>query len=940
VKPEQKIGGYRILSPLGAGGMGEVWRAEDEKLGREVALKLLPGEFAGDPERMARFEREAKVLASLNHPNIAHLYGLETCEVNESTVGEGFTPSRDTAESGVGAGGGANASPQDLKTPSPQDPKTSGPVTFLVMELVEGEDLSERIARSAIPVDEAVPMARQIAEALEAAHEAGIVHRDLKPANIKLRPDGTVKVLDFGLAKAWETNTADSSLSLSPTMTQHATAAGLILGTAAYMSPEQAAGTAADQRADIWAFGVVLWEMLTGHKLFAGETVSHVLASVLKDEVELDELPKSTPSRLRELISRCLQRKPRQRLQAIGDARIVLEEFERDPEAFAVTSTPAQERILDSRRPITVVPWVITAVALSLFFLAAWFATRPDDDIRPVLRAEISAPAGTAFGLEAFHPGAGAISPDGATIVFSAVDEDGTRLLWVRRVQDAAARPLPGTDRAGYPFWSPDSRHIGYFTSDGKLRKIDSTGGPPVTVCAAANGKGGSWSQDGQILFAPAHNSVIFMVSASGGEPVQVTEMVSGITGHRFPIWISPGKFLFLSRSTAGTESDRVMLGTVDEVGPGREVLAAASNVAVAAGHLLFIREGTLMARPFDVETVSFLGDATPVSEDVMVITGARLGAFSVSETGLLIYNTGAVDLRSELVWFSRDGIEAGSLGIGNLFFDLAISPDGRYASVAELESGAGTPDVWVFDLQRNLRTRFTFDSTNDWYPAWSPDGSQIAFASSRNGTNDIWVKGVGGSGEAELLYEEPEFNLHPQSWSPDGTLLIYERVSPDNNSDIWAVGPDGSQPTGLVASSFDETYPTVSPDGRWMAYVSDESGSNEVYVTTFPEPARRWQISTDGGTYPRWRDDGSELFFVRAGGDLHVSEIDGSGQALVVGEISHIFSWNMSAGLRNTFDVSPDGQRVLLIRGLASSETEPLRVVLNWDTELEEVNP
>jgi Tol biopolymer transport system component len=319
-----------------------------------------------------------------------------------------------------------------------------------------------------------------------------------------------------------------------------------------------------------------------------------------------------------------------------------------------------------------------------------------------------------------------------------------------------------------------------------------------------------------------------------------------------------------------------------------------------------------------------------------MVISGARLGAFSVSETGLLVYNTGAVDLRSELVWISRDGEELENLGIGNLFFDLAVSPDGRYAAVAELESGAGTPDVWLFDLVRNLRTRFTFDSTNDWYPAWSPDAAQIAFASSRNGTNDIWVKGVGGSGEAELLYGETEFNLHPQSWSPNGELLVYERVAPDNNSDIWAINADGSQPTELVSSSFNESYPSISPDGRWMAYVSDESGSDEIYVTTFPEPARRWQVSTDGGTYPRWRDDGSELFYVKAGGELQVAEIDGSGPALVVGEISELFSWNMSAGLRNTFDAAPDGQRVLVIRGLASSETEPLRVVLNWDLELE----
>ena len=426
------------------------------------------------------------------------------------------------------------------------------------------------------------------------------------------------------------------------------------------------------------------------------------------------------------------------------------------------------------------------------------------------------------------------------------------------------------------------------------------------------------------------------MVSAAGGEPTQVTEIVSGITSHRFPIWISPGRFLFLSRSAAGTESDRVMLGSVEETGPGRELLAAASNVAVASGYLLFIREGTLMARPFDVEAEAFVGEAAPVSEDVMFIAGARLGAFSASETGLLVYNTGEVDLRSELAWLSREGEPGASLGIGNLFFDLAISPDGLYAAVAELESGAGTPDIWIFDLKRSLRTRFTFDSTNDWYPTWSPDGSQIAFASSRNGTNDIWVKGVGGSGEASLLFEESEHNLYPLSWAPDGGLLVYERVDPDNNSDLWAIRTDGSQPTDLVTSSFNETYATISPDGRWMAFVSDESGANEVYVTTFPVPARRWQISIDGGTYPRWRGDGGELFYVKGGGELYAAEIDGSGEALVVGEIQHLFSWNMSAGLRKTFDVSPDGQQALLIRGLATAESDPLRVVLNWDTELE----
>ena len=930
MKPEQKIGGYRILSPLGAGGMGEVWRAEDEKLGREVALKMLPSEFAGDSDRMARFEREAKVLASLNHPNIAHLYGLETCEVNESTVGEGFTPSRETAESGAEAGA----------TSSPQDPKTSGPVTFLVMELVEGEDLSERIARGAIPLDEAVPIARQIAEALEAAHEAGIVHRDLKPANIKLRPDGTVKVLDFGLAKAWETQNADSSLSLSPTMTQHATAAGLILGTAAYMSPEQAAGTAADQRADIWAFGVVLWEMLTGHKLFAGETVSHVLASVLKDEVDLDELPESTPLRLRELIARCLQRKPRQRLQAIGDARIVLEDYERDPEAFVAPAPVAEREAIEPVRSKSILPWVVAAVTTVLFLATGWLATRPALDDRIVLRADIPPPDGMVYSLQAISPGAAQISPDGSRIVFGAANAEGKRLLWIRRIRDAIASPLPGTDGAAYPFWAPDSRHVGFFAADGKLRKIDTSGGPPVTICVARNGKGGSWNEEGEILFAPAHDAPIHLVSAAGGDSVPVTEVGEGVTSHRLPTWLPDGRFLYLARSAGGPEGDRVMLGSVDAPGEDRELLAAASNTVVAGGLLLFMREGTLMAQPFDEETPQLIGDASPLAEDVLNIGGARVGAFSASKNGVLIYNTGRSESKSEIVWVDRGGEVLSSFGGGDLLFDLVTSPDGRFAAVTELESSVGTADIWVCDLERKLRTRFTFDPTNDWYPAWSPDGRRIAFASARNGSDGIWVKEVGGSEDAEMLLEVSDKQVFPQDWSPDGEWVVYERLGADNNTDLCAVHVRDGQSIELVTSPYRESFAAVSPDGRWMAFTSDESGNDEVYVTTFPEAARRWQVSTTGGTFPRWSRDGRELFFASRGGDLFVAEVDGEGDTFDVGRVQELHTWQLAAAFRWPYDVSANGDDLLVIRGLTTQVREPLKVVLNWDTELEEVHP
>ncbi len=939
------IGGYRILSPLGAGGMGEVWRAEDEKLGREVALKVLPFEFAGDAERMARFEREAKILASLNHPNIAHLYGLETVE---RTVGEGFTPSRETVSSGTGTDADSDAGSIDSNVgegliPSRDDDQAGldpAPTTFLVMELVEGEDLSERIARGPLPIDEAIPIARQIAEALEAAHDQGIVHRDLKPANIKLRSDGTVKVLDFGLAKAWETESTESSLSLSPTMTQHATAAGLILGTAAYMSPEQAAGTAADRRADTWSFGVVFWEMLTGHKLFDGETVSHVLASVLKDELDLEELPTDIPPQLRVLVSRCLERDPRRRLQAIGEARITLEEIERHPTGSGSNlggdvASGSGSAASGMRFP----RWaaILTAVILvGVSFAAGWIATRSDPVEPRVLQAEISPPEGTIFSLQAIAPGAAQISPDGSKIVFGTIDPEGKRILWLRRVGDSGARQLPGTEGAAYPFWAPDSRRIGFFSADGKLRKIDTSGGPPVTICMARNGKGGSWSDRGEILFAPAHDSAIYLVPAAGGEPIQVTEISPGATSHRLPTWLSGGRFLYLARSAGGPEGDRIVVGSIDAEGQDPDLLAAASNTAVAGGFILFIREGTLMAQPFDEDRPALIGDAIPVAEDVLYVGGARFGAFSVSDDGLLVYNTGRSETKSEIVWVDQEGGVLAKAGEGALLFDIVVSPDGRSAAVTELDSTVGTADIWIYDLERELRTRFTFDPTNDWYPAWSPDGRRIAFASARAGRDGIWTKGVGGSEDAQPLLEEEGLRVFPQDWSPDGKFVVYERFGNDNNTDLWAIRVDDGEKFELVASPYIEGFAAVSPDGRWMAFTSNESGRDEVYVTTFPEPARRWQVSTTGGTFPRWSRDGNELYFGTAVGDLLVAEVGGDGEAFDVGRVRALHSWNLATSFRRPFDVTADGEDLLVIRGQAMQSRDPLKIVLNWDAALD----
>jgi Tol biopolymer transport system component len=453
----------------------------------------------------------------------------------------------------------------------------------------------------------------------------------------------------------------------------------------------------------------------------------------------------------------------------------------------------------------------------------------------------------------------------------------------------------------------------------------------------AGNGKGGAWNDNDQILFAPTHDSAIHLVSAGGGsESVPVTEMSPGITSHRLPTWLPDGRFLYLARSAGGPEGDRVMVGSIDASGEDRELLAAASNTAVVGDRLLFVREGTLMAQPFDREIPDLVGDALPVAEDVLYIGGARFGAFSVSDTGLLIYNTGQSETRSEIVWVDRAGEVLSEFGEGHLLFDIMVSPDGRFAAVTELESAVGTADIWVCDLERKLRTRFTFDPTNDWYPAWSPDGRKIAFASARNGSDGIWIKKVGGSEDAELLLETTDKHLYPQTWSPDGEWLVYERVGSDNNTDLWAVRPGDGQTIELVVSKYDAGFGTVSPDGRWMAFVSNESGDDEVYVTTFPEPARRWQVSTNGGTFPRWSRDGRELFFASAAGGLFSAEVDGSGATFDVGRVRGLHSWHLATTFRRPFDVGVSGDELLVIRGLTTQKREPLKVVLNWDLEVD----
>jgi len=903
---------YRISAALGAGGMGEVWRAEDTKLGREVALKLLPEGFAQDPERMARFEREAKVLASLNHPNIATLYGLESA-----------IPSGTETGSGTGTGTGGNSK---LKTQNSKLPADAGITTFLAMELVEGEDLSERIKRGPVPVDEVAPIALQIAEALEAAHEQGIVHRDLKPANIKLRPDGTVKVLDFGLAKAWEANSVDSGLSLSPTMTADATAAGVIIGTAAYMSPEQARGLSVDRRADIWSFGVVLWEMLTGQKLFEGDTVSDVLASVLKEAPPLEALPSDTPLNVHRLIGRCLDKDPKRRLQDIGEARIIFE----DPidEIVPEDSLEHSDSGVWSRR----IPWfaagIVTAAALIFAVLAVGRAA-PD---QRVIRFETPPPQDGWFHLAPDNPGPVAVSPDGRMLAYSGRSSEGVVQLWVRALDEAAARPLSGTKNAQYPFWSPDSSRIGFFSGN-KLRVVEAVGGPPLALCDAPDGKGGTWSEDGVIVFSPSYNSPLHRVAQMGGESVPVTEFDADRkdNSHRHPRFLPDGQhFLYMARSASGSaEGHSVVIGSLD--GTAVQVLfRAPAAVEYASGHIFFVRDRTLLARPFDPKKLKFAGDSFPVAEVVTLLApGTVVGVFSASQNGVLAFQAGeGQDGSFRLVWRDREGNELGIVGEPGSYDEVHILPGGELAAIALEEGGVG--DLWVIDLRRDLFTRFTFDPGYESGVTPSPNGDTLFFSAEKNGVYALVRKEIGGSGEGETIFESTT-EMAPSSVSPDGEYLTFHKGG-ESSWDIWILPLSGdSEAYPFIKTDFDEAFGMFSPDGRWLAYMSSESGKPEVYVTSFPEPGRKWQVSTDGGHSPRWREDGTEIVYHAIDGTLTAVSVEARGGGLLIGEATELFNTRLQPAGSHFWAMSPDGERILALETMTEHDSPNLSVIVNW---------
>jgi serine/threonine protein kinase/Tol biopolymer transport system component len=854
--------------------MGEVYRATDTNLKRAVAIKVLPNALASDDERLARFRREAEILASLNHPNIAAIYGLERSDDR----------------------------------------------TALVMELVEGTTLEDRIRRGAIPIEEALGIAKQIAEALEAAHERGIIHRDLKPANVKVRADGAAKVLDFGIAKAMEPAAGSSpDRSMSPTITTPAmTRAGMILGTAAYMAPEQARGNTVDRRVDIWALGCVLYEMLTGRRAFDGASTVEVISDVLKTDPEWAALPAGAPTVVRSLLRRCLQKDPSRRLRDAADARFQIED------ALSDSGDAERGRATAFRAPPRQTWWVAAVIIASAAAVAVslWFSRRSVPDPEEV-RFEIPAPPTT-------EPTSIALSPDGKMVVFAATTDRQSR-LWVRPLNAVSARPLAGTENARLPFWSPDSRSVG-FAADAQLKRVDIESGA-VRVLASGGALGGAWNRDGTILFDRAPGASLFRVSGEGGEPQAVTQPTPEANDHWAPQFL-PDHSHYLIYATGTVPG--IYGGVLGAPEPPRRIVDAQAASYASSGHLLFVRGGTLFAQVFDPVRLALAGSPIAIAEQIVAGGGpGATAALSASAAGPFAYRTGPSTSQHHFLWFDRSGapletIPGSGFGDG---YNSSLSPDAsRLATSSRLE---GTADVWLLDVKRGVPTRLTTDPAFDLMPVWSPDGRRIAFTSNRNGPAAfaLYMRASDGTGNDELLVAK---ELGPNDWSPDGRFILYGIAGLKGDRDIMALPLEGDRkPVAVVATPFNETNGQFAPDGKWIAFQSNESGRPEIYVQPFLRPGQKVRISTEGGIQARWRGDGKELFYLAPDQRLMAVpiQLDAQRNVVDVGTPVALFMTTL-AGIPQDdsgrqYMVSRDGQRFLM--DTRREVTVPITVVLNW---------
>jgi len=884
-----KLGRYEIRSLLGEGGMGEVYRARDTELGRDVAVKVLPSSFSADRDRLSRFKQEACAAGALNHPNILVVHDI----------------------------GAHDGSP------------------YVVSELLEGETLRKRIAGSPLAQRRAIEYALQIAHGLAAAHEKGIIHRDLKPDNIFITNDGRVKILDFGLAKLTQD---DGSQQQSDIPTRRAdTDPGVVMGTAGYMSPEQVRGQTLDQRSDIFSFGAILYEMLSGRRAFHGETAADTMSAVLKeDPPELSESNKTVSPVLERVVNHCLEKNPGARFHSAGDLAFALETLSGSTSVSTQTVTvPALTPGWISRNRLSM---VLAAVAvLATIALAILYFRRPPVPEAHTVRFFVQPPdKGTISGGGGQH-----ISPDGLRLVYPVTGPDGRRLLWTRPVDSLTAQPLAGTEDGSNPFWSPDSRFIGFYAAGSKLKKVEFTGGPTQVLSDVQVGGGGTWNREGVIVFTKNSGDGLYRMSASGGAPARVTTLDESRKEvvHAWPYFLPDGRhFLYLARSPQ-SENTGIYVGTLDS--SERKLLLNTDSSAVYAppGFLLFLRERTLMAQAFDASSLQLSGEPFPIADQVGQNPATGRAFFSVSQTGVLTFLSISAPT-TQLAWFDRAGKQLALVGSPAADTAIRLSPDEKQLAVARLDIQAASTDIWLIDLARNVPSRFTFDPANENNPVWSPDRSRILFSSSRGGVTNLYQRLASGTGSDEALFKSTQ-PIAPLDWSPDGKFILYGVVSPKTDSDIWTLPLFGDQKaTPYLQTEFSETQARFSPDGRWVAYTSNGSGSFQVYVQSFPPSGGKWQISTNGGGQPQWRHDGKELFFLSPDRKLMVVEVDSAESTFGAGVAKALFE--VRAELRADFAIpafpnasyyaaSGNGQRFLVSTLAGESTSTPLTVVLNW---------
>ena len=895
---------YQITDKLGEGGMGEVYKAEDSQLGREVAIKVLPEAFTQDPERLGRFEREARVLAALDHPNIAAIYGLEEAEGRK----------------------------------------------LLVMQLAPGETLQERVARGALPMHEALTIARQITEALEAAHEKGIVHRDLKPGNVMVSPDGQIKVLDFGLAKALEMETDASgsapSLTMSPTLTAQMTTAGVLLGTAGYMSPEQARGEPADKRSDLWAFGVVLWEMLTGKQLFTGKTLSDTLAGVLRADPEFGDLPEETPSQVRRLLRRCLEREARDRLPDATSARLELvDALAGTDDAEGVTTTA----VVDLAPEPTwrqLLPWAIAGLAV-IGLIAVALILRPETSPpREPVRLDASVatdPLWMTLGSSI------SLSADGRRLAYITGDET-ERTLSIRSLGQLQGTVLADGERVYHPAFSPDGEWVAYVTPT-ELKKVPVSGGASITLSEVNLSRGATWLPDDTIVLAATDREGLSRVPAAGGElqPLTTLNEAEREVSHRWPQALPDGRsIIFTVFTQAMPGADDALIAIADLATGEHRILHRGGYYGryVPTGHLVYMHEGTLFAVPFDPDTLEISGSAAPIVEGITASVSSGGAQYTFAGDGTLAYVSGELGVPEyPAVWVDRHGQMSKLWETSASYANPRLSPDGKSLAFSILEGSNW--DVWVYDLEREVATRLTFHDGYDADQIWTPDGEYLIFTSDRDGAANHYRKRADGSGDAEAL-TEGEMQMYPISLSPDGELALAEALS--DTIDIYVIALDGSaEPEAFLTSSFEERDPVFSPNGRWVAYASTESGRPQIYVRPYPSAGGRWQVSDDTGRWPIWSRDGTELFY-RTNEGVMVADVETDGSTFRVGKARKLFEGRYRGGLQGIavagfvfpdYDAAADGQRFVMFPDdedrLAKTQAT---FVFNWFDELERTLP